>query len=215
MASSAHRLRILCLHGYTQNAAVFSKRTGVLRKHLKGKADLVYISAPHAPDSYVASPDMDPAEEGQRAWWNMTDSPTGPVYSGFDAGLAHVASALDAQGPFDGILGFSQGAAMAALAALRVPHPSLKFVICVSGFVSRDPAHAPWYEPAGGCTVPSLHVWGTADAWVPPAKSMELARAFASPTVFEHGGAHYVPMDAAGKAAVADFLAPFLDGGKM
>ena len=34
-APAAARMRILCLHGFTQNAATFNRRTGSLRKALK------------------------------------------------------------------------------------------------------------------------------------------------------------------------------------
>lgn len=38
MAVDQGKLRILCLHGYTQNAEVFRKRTGALRKFCKAHA---------------------------------------------------------------------------------------------------------------------------------------------------------------------------------
>lgn len=40
-------LRILCFHGYAQNATIFRKRTGALRKALAGIAEPVFLNAPH------------------------------------------------------------------------------------------------------------------------------------------------------------------------
>ena len=41
------KLRILCLHGFRQNASQFRGRTAALRKRLRHIADLVYIDAPY------------------------------------------------------------------------------------------------------------------------------------------------------------------------
>ncbi|OAL56680.1 hypothetical protein IQ07DRAFT_581991 [Pyrenochaeta sp. DS3sAY3a] len=75
------------------------------------------------------------------AWWRRTNNPPNTTtaangstssdkkasvepytYTGLDIGLAHLAAILTAQGPFDGVIGFSQGGACAAmLAALLEP----------------------------------------------------------------------------------------------
>jgi hypothetical protein len=36
---AARKLRILCLHGYTQNAIMFRKKTAVSRKSIESTAD--------------------------------------------------------------------------------------------------------------------------------------------------------------------------------
>ena len=41
------KLRVLCLHGFTQNGETFRQRTGSIRKQLKKKIDFVFIDAPH------------------------------------------------------------------------------------------------------------------------------------------------------------------------
>ncbi|KAL9066544.1 MAG: hypothetical protein Q9161_007519 [Pseudevernia consocians] len=60
-------------------------------------------------------------------WWKRKDSlvPDGPgkpaltevVYSGLESGLGRIAACIKAEGPFDGVIGFSQGAAAAAMVA--------------------------------------------------------------------------------------------------
>ena len=74
------------------------------------------------------------------------------AYLGWPASVAYLAALWDAQGPFDGVLGFSQGAVMAhtlcwlpsrmaqtlpALARGREPWAQLKFAIFVAGNPSR------------------------------------------------------------------------------
>lgn len=40
-------LRLLCLHGYRQDAKSFRARSGALRKALRGRAELLLMDAPH------------------------------------------------------------------------------------------------------------------------------------------------------------------------
>ncbi|KAF9351644.1 Ovarian cancer-associated protein 2 [Mortierella sp. NVP85] len=157
-------LRILCLHGYTQNALSFTKKTAVFRKALKDIADLVYVTAPHI----VPIPTLGTPEEREDdqldnlapeaipyGWW--TSSPDTPQYKGFEESLAGLCEVLEKQGPFDGVMGFSQGAAMASMLQLLLERPHLssvmegckhspfKFAIVVSGFEPRDLEKLAWY----------------------------------------------------------------------
>ncbi|KAF9997224.1 hypothetical protein BGZ65_007188 [Modicella reniformis] len=153
-------LRILCLHGYTQNALSFSKKTAVLRRTLKDVADLVYITAPHiVPIPTLETPEARENDQLENlepeavpyGWWR------GPDYKGFDESLTVLQQVLEKQGPFDGVLGFSQGASMASLLQLLLERPHLsptmngykhnpfKFAIMVSGFEPRNEALISWY----------------------------------------------------------------------
>ncbi|KAF9094576.1 Ovarian cancer-associated protein 2 [Mortierella sp. GBA35] len=157
-------LRILCLHGYTQNALSFAKKTVVFRKCLKDIADLVYVTAPHiVPIPTLGTPEereddklenLEP-EAVPYGWW--TSSPEKPHYKGFDESLTGLREVLEKQGPFDGVMGFSQGASMASLLQLLLERPHLspvmagckhdpfKFAIIVSGFEPRDAEKMAWY----------------------------------------------------------------------
>ncbi|KAF9391024.1 hypothetical protein BGX21_011334 [Mortierella sp. AD011] len=157
-------LRILCLHGYTQNALSFTKKTSAFRKSLKGIADLVYITAPHVvPIPTLGTPEerekdelenQEP-EEVPYGWW--TSSPEKPHLKGFDESLSGIREVLEKQGPFDGVMGFSQGASMASLLQLLLERPylspvmsgckhdPLKFAIIVAGFEPRDSEKLEWY----------------------------------------------------------------------
>jgi hypothetical protein len=66
--ASRRKLRILCFHGYAQNATIFRKRTGALRKALAGIADPLFINAPHVVTVDGAAPGIDqPPYENHRA----------------------------------------------------------------------------------------------------------------------------------------------------
>mmetsp|Transcript_43233 Transcript_43233/g.138065 ORF Transcript_43233/g.138065 Transcript_43233/m.138065 type:complete len:146 (-) Transcript_43233:295-732(-) len=86
---------------------------------------------------------------------------------GWGAAWDTVREAVRSKGPIDGILGFSQGAAVASvLAALEAGPPGgrlgIKFVIMASGFPSPAPEHVEIYSEAGarGIPLPNLHIFG-------------------------------------------------------
>ncbi|KAI9219240.1 serine hydrolase FSH [Blastocladiella britannica] len=210
-SSTAPRLkRILCLHGYTQNATVFRKRTAVLRKHLKNIAEFDYISAPHFAHTHVPTTEAEASsDEGQLAWWTRDhESNAASPAIGIGASLALLNAHIRDHGPYDGVLGFSQGAAMAAVLAMEREQQHTDapmFYLLVSGFVPRDPAILTQFA-VSACTAPSMHIWGTADEWVPPAWSRGLANSFTTAEVFEHAGAHFVPSDGDARKAIAAWI---------
>ncbi|KAJ3168581.1 Ovarian cancer-associated protein 2 [Geranomyces variabilis] len=204
----ARRLRILCLHGYTQNKDVFRARIAVIRKDLKHVADFDFISAPH-----IVSPDQIPGPveatdgDGPRSWWNPTATP-----SGLDASLSLISQTWStASPPYDGILGFSQGATMAAL-ALPTLDPPARFTLHFAGFYPIDPAQMALLS-AIPTTLPSLHVMGRADAWVTPARSEALRARFTHPQTLVHDGGHFVPTNAGHRQTYREFVGRFVGGG--
>ncbi|XP_063148685.1 esterase OVCA2 [Candoia aspera] len=188
-------LRVLCLHGYGQNAELFRARTGALRKAVRGRAELLYLDAPHR-----AGPEEGgDGGAGPRGWWLGAAPEPEPA-------LRTVAQALAERGPVDGLLGFSQGAALAGmLCALRQRGDArfpFRFAVLVAGF--RGPEVG-----AGPLLLPSLHVFGEADRVVPAAESRALAARFAEPALLAHAGGHFVPAGAAQRAAYLGFLRRF------
>jgi hypothetical protein len=144
-------LRVLCLHGYAQNGETLRARTGALRKGLK-QCEFTFVDAPlPATATFVEETE---GGEAKLAWWNAaadeaegTRPSQSKTYVGWDESQAMLERVLAEQGPFDGILAFSQGAAVAAvlLAAQRDGQrdgarkgPPVAFAILVSGFIPRD-----------------------------------------------------------------------------
>ncbi|XP_017687970.1 PREDICTED: esterase OVCA2 [Lepidothrix coronata] len=218
MAAEARPLRLLALHGYRQSARRLRQRTGALRKALRGRAELLPIDAPHPVSSAAAQDDPD-GDDPPRGWWfsgpgTFEASEAAAAPEGLEESLSAVAAALAEQGPFDGLLGFSQGAALAAMVcALRArgdPRFPVAFAVLVAGFASRAPAHGHFYrDPIG---LPTLHVVGDTDAVIAASLSMELARCFVEPVVLTHPGGHFIPAAAAQKKAYLEFLERFRPG---
>lgn len=126
------------LHGYTQSGTLFQAKTGALRKTLqkafpKG-CELVYPTAPirltPADESFLAGngtardgadnntgPEEEKEEIDAWAWWRRKGDSEPYTYEGIERGLDAIAQVLKQQGPFDGVIGFSQGGACAAMLA--------------------------------------------------------------------------------------------------
>lgn len=213
--SEGRQLRLLALHGYRQSERRFRQRTGALRKALRGRAELVALDAPHL----VPGTEDEASDDPPRGWWfsrpgTFEASEAADQPAGLEESLEAVARALEERGPFDGLLGFSQGAALAAMVcALRArgdPRFPITFAILVAAFASRAPAHDHFYrEPIA---LPSLHVVGDADAVIAARLSAELAQCFVEPVVITHPGGHFVPVAAPQKEAYLDFLGRFRPG---
>mgnify|MGYP002629394621 CR=1 FL=1 len=217
------KLRVLALHGYRQNAAVFRSRLGHLRKGLKASCDFFFLDAPHAAPG---EPDVDGAEgagtrDDPRSWWLWDDGGEGgrpslvSAYRGLDASLTSLKDALALHAPVHGVLGFSQGATMAALLLAEMgaaggEGETPRFAILAGAFAPRDPA----FVPGAAIQTPTMFIAGDADALVPPARSEELARLFADAAWLRHPGGHAVPTcSGETKQAMAAFVGRFRDEG--
>ncbi|KAJ7291044.1 serine hydrolase FSH [Mycena rebaudengoi] len=220
MAAIAATRTVLVLHGYSQNASIFSKRLGALRKQCGKHVDFVFVDGPlvlqpadlsgSAPQgtSTAATLDALGASEASdtdipRAWWSWKPDRTEAI--GLPESLVTLRDVLKTR-TFDGVLGFSQGAAMAALLAAllerphlyppfltdgKPPHPPFKFCISVSGFVLQDPLATLVFHP--NYSTPTLHVIGKTDIIVVEERSKKLIDLSANARVEEHDGGHFVP----------------------
>ncbi|KAH9965421.1 FSH1-domain-containing protein [Russula dissimulans] len=218
-ASSA--LKVLVLHGYSQNASIFGKRLAALRKSFGKDIELVFIDAPHVLEpvdltghgvsfdavgaSEASTTSEDPARK-PRGWY--TTDPTRTRTDGLEESLAHLRDILSTQ-RFEGVFGFSQGAGMAALLAALLerphlhppflvdgepPHSPFKFCISVAGFKVAGPLSAAVF--AEGYATPTLHVLGRNDILVVEERSRVLINVSLGKRVEEHDGGHFVPTKA-------------------
>ncbi|CEO96047.1 hypothetical protein PBRA_004737 [Plasmodiophora brassicae] len=187
-------LRILCLHGFRQHASQFRGKTAALKRVLKEVADLDYVQGPHRVMP-LSAPEGTTLDEVplQCAWWLLDDATL--EYRGWQASVDLIRDVVKERGPFDGILGFSQGACMAAVycAAQQANQfdNAFRFAILAGGFVPRAPDLQPLFSTP--IAIPSLHIVGDTDTMVPPEVSMHLSTCFASPAVHHHPGGHFIP----------------------
>jgi acetyl esterase/lipase len=185
------KLRILCLHGYHGSAATLRAQMRAWTEGLEAFADFVHVDAPS-----LAERDF--------GWWHAAP----PHYRGWartrDWLVSLCAREKSRGAAFDGVFGFSQGA---AVAALLVGLCALDFAIVVGGFMGSDAEHAAIYETMRAEGPPSLHIIGRSDGIVPPQASRALAACFRAPIVLEHQGGHVVAATPAVREGSRAFLA--------
>ncbi|XP_058006540.1 uncharacterized protein LOC110651117 isoform X2 [Hevea brasiliensis] len=128
--------RILCLHGFRTSAAILQKLVLRWPENVLEKLDLVFLDAPFPArgKSDVEGIFDPPYYEWFQANKDFTE------YSNFGECLAYIENYMIEHGPFDGLLGFSQGAILAAAlpgmqkdGVCLTKVPNIKFLIIISG----------------------------------------------------------------------------------
>jgi predicted esterase len=219
--STQKKLRVLCLHGHRTNAKVMINQTKGLRAALGDDvAEFVYLDAPN-----LARGPTDPVVELHHAndapfyeWWDVLpaevdyDVETKWTYmlQHHEETLEFVAAKMKEHGPFDVVVGFSQGAVLLTLLSMLYVQNHgerlWKVCVCAGGVPVRGAQFRHLFETPDGRNLlvpfPSIHMVGEND----PLKdeSIELADMFDShctayPTsplrkmVVYHDGGHKFP----------------------
>lgn len=196
-------MRFLCLHGWGINSEIFEIQTAALRYHMGGDHTYEFVDG-----SFLC-----PALPGIEAIYGPQDE----CYAYFDPlSLSSICKATEdlknyiaADGPFDGVIGYSQGAALAATLlvqdrAARPSHPTslFKCAIFLSGGVPFDPvamgrSELRELDPAVDgepITIPTANIWGLNDFDFPNTspKLCKLCKAECRTEVIHQGG-HEIP----------------------
>lgn len=186
------RPKLLCLHGWRTNPDILEMQTAALRYHTL--VDCVIVEAPY---EAVGPPDEGIAMfyPGRQYYeWFLKDP---SVNINDNESLRHSLALLQEfcvnHGPFDGILGFSQGGQMTtrlvykllqqaqsqsqsqthAKANTNVNATSLfKFVILIGGTTPIELEEAMKSGIAEPLKVPSLHIYGTNDPYMENSKRL-------------------------------------------
>jgi pimeloyl-ACP methyl ester carboxylesterase len=221
-------LKILMLHGYTQSGQLFHAKTRVLEKHLQKAFPTISLTYATGPIPLKAS-DMPGFDSSRVApedqvdvfgWWRRNDNSNPPEYAGIEKGLETVSKLLESEGPFDGVIGFSQGAALAAMTASLVEgntrkqafqnaqakssfaipypssfatlgHPPLKFCVPYAGFIAPGERYMAFYDSK--ITTPVCHFIGSLDSVIGEERTTLLTESCEGCQVVPHPGGHFVP----------------------
>lgn len=159
--------KVLCLHGFQQNAEIFAMKSTRLRNSIK-EIEFVFISAPFYANSH----------SNLKSWKDCTGS--------FEESIRCVTNFWNVNGPFHGMMGFSQGTSLIAEICKRNILPELKFVILFSGcFLSDEIINEK-------INIPSLHIFGRGDKQIPFEKMKNLAESFKNSEIIEHEEGHHI-----------------------
>ena len=196
---------LLVLHGNRQTGSLLLGRMEKLQKRLWKEFQLECL-APDAPLPHPADPTM-------RSWWNRD----GNDYEGLETCFQIIQQQTLGNQKIVGVFGFSQGARLVHLLALRHEQdptllPWLRFVIMVAGYDAPLPdGCSNWMTNGKASSVPSLHVWGRQDSLVSPQQSETVTTLYQQYQVHIHDGKHCVPMKAPDLQTYVDFIRPFMD----
>ncbi|KAF5769362.1 putative serine hydrolase FSH, alpha/Beta hydrolase [Helianthus annuus] len=193
------KLKILCLHGFRTSGAILQKEVEKWPQPLLQKLDLVFMDGPYPAQGKSG---VDGIFEPPFYEWFQADEEYKEFYN-FEECLAKIEKFMLTHGPFDGILGFSQGAMLAAtipgmqregVALTKVP--KVKFLIIASGakfgsskFGIPKLASASFSTPI---TTPSLHIIGETD--IVKEEGIGLLESFVDPLIIHHPNGHTIPM---------------------
>jgi len=208
-------MRLLFLHGFQQSPSVIQEETGFLpdflQKLLEEKVDIEY---PTAPFPSTPRANRDPTY----SWW--------PEDAGNDytRTFAHLGKILESNGPYDGVIGFSQGASVASLTAALLEQPQdsrpaefstmhapFKFVVSFSGYREEDARVQQYYERR--IRTPVLHFINSTDPIVTEDRCLRLVDSCYDTdgrvVIYSGSGNHRVPATKSTKAALGRFLEEF------
>lgn len=214
--------KVLMLHGYAQSGSIFYAKTSGLRKTLaKNGYELYYPCAP----SRIPSVDINGIDdmasvfntkagtEDIFGWWLKDPN---DQYKVPEATVKFLHDYIVKNGPFDGIMGFSQGAGYAGYLCTEIrellgltaeEQPDFKFFISFSGFRMAPEWFQEQYD-TNTIKVPSLHVLGELDTVVESSRVISLYKACSenNRTLLKHPGGHFVPNGKGFVTKVANWL---------
>ncbi|KAF1328964.1 D-3-phosphoglycerate dehydrogenase, partial [Globisporangium splendens] len=225
MSATTKKLRVLCLHGFRTNVKVMQNQTATLRALLGDDAEFTFLNGPYkakGPSAegirrqysndapfyewcalgYVQGLDKDKedADAAKTEWREL--------YIGFEKTAEFLDAHLRQHGPYDVVIGFSQGAAVLTILSMIYlrKQPSQRWwnlCVCVGGVPVRDVSMRPLFEKPNGELIllpfPSIHIMGRKDSLYKD--SIQLAAMYEDrpagsvmkKLVFEHNGGHNFP----------------------
>ena len=259
LASAPPPLRILLLHGYTQSGPLFSAKTRALHKALQKSfaprsvqfshttgpnrlkpADIPGFSPSEQIDGVLGLAGGKEDEIEAYGWWQRKDTGEGIIYKGIEEGLAAIAHCIREEGPFEGVIGFSQGAAAASMVAsllegeqrvrgfeeaekhggMEYPNPfreadgfaqaPMKFAIVYSGFRAPGERYDGFYTPK--IKTRTLHFIGQVDTVVEEERSRVLVGCCEQERAVVHPGGHFLPSQRPWLDACVGFVREALEG---
>ena len=250
--SAPDPLKVVLLHGYTQSGPLFSAKSRALHKALQKSfsprpVHFFYPTGPHRlkpADIPGFSPSAPDGEKDVEAfgWWQRKDTDEGTIYRGIEEGMAVIAKCIKEEGPFEGVIGFSQGGAAAGMVAALLEgerrvegfakaekeggmsYPAsfksnsgfvqqpLKFAVVYSGFRAPGQKYEGFYEPK--IQTPVLHFLGQMDSVVEEKRGRALIEACegGEKNVALHPGGHFLPSQRPWLDACVAFVKSCVEG---
>ena len=217
--SQSKKLKALCLHGYLSCGKFMKVQLNQLLKETDHIVDYCFPDAPHTLSFKKDATITSLKSVDKCRWWHGAAEATGEEdeyrYDGIDVSLRFLIQLEKTQGPFDIIIGHSQGACLAlTLDALSTKPdlvqlilgnnnnddddnnklPNTMTTILMSGFIPRDRLFNNIFQNIE-LKSNSLHLFSPEDDVVPPEASVEILSLYRFPTMKMTVGGHDPPRD--------------------
>ncbi|KAF6157967.1 hypothetical protein GIB67_015283 [Kingdonia uniflora] len=199
--------RFMCLHGFRTSAQIMKIQIGKWPQSVLDKLDLVFVDAPFPAEG---KSDVEGIFDPPYYEWFQFDKGF-MEYRNFDECLAFIEDYMLKHGPFDGLMGFSQGAILSgALPGLQakglalMKAPKIEYLIVIAGAKLLSPiiAENAYSSPVD---IPSLHFLGEVDFLKP--HGLTLLDSYLDHVVIHHPKGHTVPrLDEKGLGIMNNFI---------
>lgn len=208
------KMKILCLHGFRTSGNFLQKQVSKWDPFIFANFHLEFLNGSFPAGGKSDIEDIFPPPYFE--WFQFNEDFTD--YTNLEECISYLCKHITTNGPYDGLLGFSQGATLAALllgyqaqGKVLKEHPPMKLFISISGAKFRkESIREVAYKDT--INVRSVHFIGAKDYLRLP--SEELTTAFHNPLILRHPQGHTVPrLDEAAVEQLRNFTTEvFLQG---
>lgn len=199
-------LNVLCLHGWRSCQKVMDFQISVFKHSLEkmsSKSCSFHVMEATFPASGPAEKELVSlfGDIPYFEWWDAqdinADKEQGVKYNGVDESVARIENLVKESGPFDVLLGFSQGSTFASILNAHFHEKQLpipwKVCVHVSGIVPRDPALKRQLDAMKPLDLPSIFLIGEKDFLREHAKALVPYYLESKCYVHEFAGGHRFP----------------------
>ena len=197
------QLSVLALHGWRTNKEMLAFQMTSLTSSLKEmdiSLDLHILNAPRVasgpPDTSIT------AFFGQQQtfeWWDFKVREKDVyIYDGIEDTIQYIEEYISSNGPFDLLLGFSQGSTLAGIlnalyATKKCKDFPWKAVLHCSGALSREPFYKEMILNSSPINIPSIFLLGDSDYLLTNAEELSTTYDRQYQTIFRFKGGHKFP----------------------
>ncbi|KAE9555689.1 hypothetical protein FO519_001160 [Halicephalobus sp. NKZ332] len=188
--------RFLCLHGYRQDGRALRQKMGSLRQKFSKTVEFDYVDAPH-----LAKVGDEPQIASELSWYATSETgefyahSTSPKAYGFEESIEVLDKHCEEHGPYNALLGFSQGGTMAHLYfahCVKSGKKPFKGIVVFAGFPSKVDEHRELMTCKNDAE--NLFILSTYDTVITSNYTEELARnGYSNPNLLYHEGRHGIP----------------------
>lgn len=196
-SSQTNTLRILALHGGGGSAQDFESSLSNLQSALGGNVTFVYASAPQN-GIWIRDPPGGKSEPTQDSNWAS-------------ASFTVLDDIVRNQGPFDGIIGYSQGSPMSYVYTSANPN-YFRFIVTFCGYLpTTHDGLMNCITSSSPLSIPSLFYYGTNDVVITGDMTRAAAAIFDNSRVVYDNGGHSPPTSGQAFNEVVNFINSFLE----